>query len=145
MTTATVAVTLARLRRAKHGSRDLDADVFEALGLGWRVKRAPERDGGIAWRYFENSRWHVLPNVTTRVDDALRLLPVGCGAKIVVTWDRLADAIVFDPVTGEEWDQVGLRRDARGRRRPLAEFVRTFKHAATPALALCAAILHARS
>lgn len=143
MTTATVAVTLARLRRAKHGSRDLDADVFEALG--WRVKRAPERDGGIAWRYFENSRWCVLPNVTTRVDDALTLLPVGCGAKIVVTLDKLADAIVFDPVTGEEWDQVGLLRDARGRRRPLAEFARTFRHAATPALALCAAALQARS
>lgn len=45
----------ARLRRAKHGSRDLDADVFEALG--WRVKRAPETPRGVGWRYFKDSRW----------------------------------------------------------------------------------------
>lgn len=60
-----------RLCNSVHGSRDLDADMFEAFG--YEVTRAPVKLNGICWRYKPRfSRWLALPRVSTSIDDAIR-------------------------------------------------------------------------
>lgn len=63
---------LDRLKKAKEGSRELDAQIAKACGaeagrigkIGWRMRRRGQR-----WRY--------LPRYTDQVDDALLLIPEG--------------------------------------------------------------------
>lgn len=67
-----------RLRKARAGSRELDADVMEALG--YRVVREAVNHRGIAWRYQRrphrrgiNHRgyWEALPMLTRSLDAAI--------------------------------------------------------------------------
>lgn len=61
-----------KLKKAKEGSRELDAQIAKAFGaeagrigkIGWRLRRPGQR-----WRY--------LPRYTTCLDDALSLVPDG--------------------------------------------------------------------
>jgi hypothetical protein len=55
-----------RLTKARHGSRELDADFYEALGH--RVKRQ------YYWKCFDGTsrRWCALPNPSTDIKDAIR-------------------------------------------------------------------------
>jgi len=64
-----------RLDRAKAGSIDLNADIYEALGH--RVKRARTTPEGITYRWFnpESSRWQVMLDLTGDFEAALTLLP----------------------------------------------------------------------
>lgn len=57
------------------GSRDLDADIYEAVGF--RVKRTPEHrvigKVGRTWAYLAAGRWVAMGNVTTDLTDTVRL------------------------------------------------------------------------
>ena len=120
-----------RLERATEGSRGLDARV--GIAANGKMLRHPNVRGSWIW-----------PHYTTSIDAALTLVPEGWGAKITIPKGRSGAASVFDPSNGEEWGQNGLLQDRAGNRPDLIEFSRTFKHAATPALALCIAALKAR-
>lgn len=58
------------LNLARHGDRDIDADI--AVSFGRRVKRAG------SWRWFNETtrRWEALPHWSSDIDAALDLLPV---------------------------------------------------------------------
>jgi len=72
-----------KLRLARHGSRDLDADILEALGAS--VKRGPvrrENRWGVvrtsqAWkhRWGDRGAWRSNPRLTTSLDSALSFEP----------------------------------------------------------------------
>lgn len=58
-----------KFEKARVGSRDLDADFYEALGF--RVKRE------FYWKWFseETRRWCSLCHPTTSIDDAVSKIP----------------------------------------------------------------------
>lgn len=66
---------LAELKSVPVGNRNLDADVYEAVGF--RVKRTPEHRVigkiGRTWAYLSDSRWIAMGHVTTDLTDAVRL------------------------------------------------------------------------
>lgn len=118
-----------RIEGARVGSRDLDADIYEALG--YEVKRHPEHYGGRSfsrsWAYLRNSRWESMSKPSTSVDAALalaeRVLPGLTDYRIERDHGQHYARLVLDMPT----EIVGFKSDA-----------------ATPALALCAAILRAK-
>lgn len=123
---------VSRLEGAVVGSRELDADIYEAMGF--EVKRRAKHYGGRrfsrAWAYLRDSRWEAMGHLTTSVDAALslagRVLP-GCCFRVQKTLPA-EEGYVRKPF----WATVG----------PSGE--QETSHAATPALALCAAILKAK-
>lgn len=58
-----------RLRNSAHGSRDLDADMFEAFS--YEVVRQRVKPRGIAWRYKTRNLWVALPAITSSIDWAI--------------------------------------------------------------------------
>lgn len=121
---------IADLERAGRGSRDLDADVYEALGH--LVKRTATINDygrrGQSWRYWPISpdgspRWLAMRNLTTSMDDAISLVPESLGW----TADHAPGQRPRAYVSG-----LGNVEIAGG-------------EAATPALALCIAALKARA
>lgn len=111
------------LEGAEGGSRELDADIYEALGF--EVKRRAEWLGGRrftrAYAFLRDSRWEAMGHLTTSVDDAMRLI------RRPGDWWRI--------------DQTGARQF-----QAVISSKGESNHAfcATPALALCAALLRAR-
>lgn len=68
-----------RVEKATGPDRELDADIYEALGYevkrrserveeGWRVRRT------VDWRYLDGSRWLAMDYLTASVDADLALL-----------------------------------------------------------------------
>ena len=68
-----------RVEKATGPDRDLDADIYEALGYevkrrserveeGWRVRRT------VDWRYLDGSSWLAMDYLTGSVDAALALV-----------------------------------------------------------------------
>lgn len=109
-----------RLEAASYPSRELDADVYEALG--YMVKRAPQYRRQIAWQYRKDgTRWESMRRLTASLDDALSMVPNG--------WAWTAHS------TGTVTLAKGLAR------RPIVNGFST----ATPALGACAAVLKARA
>lgn len=67
---------IAKLQAATQGSRDLDADIYEALGVAVIRHRIPRT--GITWRWRGSdlgARWQAMRYLTTSLDDALSLAP----------------------------------------------------------------------
>ena len=108
---------LQRLHAAPSGSRELDLAVFEALGWKWR----PNPIRGFLLLPDGSLAPDIAP--TRSVDDALSLVPEGWWRKLVQHND------------GHGYASIG----------PTAETAKfRCEHAATPALALCIAILLSR-
>jgi hypothetical protein len=109
---------------ADQGSADLNADIYEALG--YRVVRAPQKPGGIYWRFRGlgklsneyHSHWEVQQDFTRSLDAAVTLAPKGC----IWSVHQSGSASCMDGVGGDNWTR-----------------------AKTTPLALCAAILRARA
>lgn len=129
-----------RLEKASEGSRELDAAIWEAAtGEVWSFPFGePDRAG--PWVpahpvFPDIAAWVVVPSITTSVDDAL--------------------ALVERALPGWLWDVTTITTSFGGQRRPSATVMRpdhpegdeidTCGGAATPALALCAAILKAKA
>ncbi|WP_421581100.1 hypothetical protein [Shinella sp. M31] len=75
-----------RLVSAQGPQRELDADVYEALG--YPVKRFPVRNGhrrSRSWSYLDGNRWLAMASLTASLDDALALVDMilpGCGVSV---------------------------------------------------------------
>lgn len=73
----TIESCIAALAASPKGSRNLDADVYEALGFP--VKREPKFAGrhlvDKAWSFLEGSRWKAMLHFSTSIEDALTLVP----------------------------------------------------------------------
>lgn len=102
---------------ANSGSHDLNADIYEALG--YDVIRSPRTPGGIYWRYRgfglldrSPSRWEVQRDFSRSIDDA---------ATLAGGWFKL------EPDSLRGWRALGK--------------MGAWRHAATPALAVCSAAL----
>jgi len=111
---------ISKLKQANAGSRDLDADFFEALGH--RVVRAAATRH--SWRYLDGRYWYALPMVTVDLDDITRF-----ATRAGLTWS------------------VGVWRKDAGQAHvhwPSDREIHYCMHyAATPALALAVAVLRA--
>lgn len=97
------------------GDRELDADIYEALGFA--VKRSGR---GFAWRYFSQSRGLAMRNYTGSIEDALTLAPDWVNSWKLASYANCATAEIsgVDDCAGGE--------------------------ARTPALAICVAALRGR-
>jgi len=75
-----------RLASAQGPHRDLDADVYEALG--YQIKRYAVRNGhrrSRSWSYLDGKRWLAMSRLTASLDDALALVDMilpGCGVSV---------------------------------------------------------------
>lgn len=106
-----------RVEAAEAGSFDLDKAILAALGYTWR--------GMAYWYHDDTHTWPGSVTLTRSIDAALQLVPEG--------WDWLREA--WDTMTvypERDRDSIDHDRDCTGK-------------AATPALAICAAALRARS
>lgn len=67
-----------KIQNSRIGSRDLDADFYEAMGF--EVQRASR------WKWFnrETRRWTSMSRPTQSIDDAVSKIPEG--------WERMVDA-----------------------------------------------------
>lgn len=123
-----LAALVGRLERAECGSRELTADIYEALG--YRVKRSlADHEGKIAFRYFHDSRWLGMRDLTTNLADSLCLLPAGAWW-IVAAGQTRPD----EPLYGAQ-----IRRPVIGTDEILGEG----EHRSSPELAFCIAALMA--
>ncbi len=123
-----------RCEKAERGSRDLDADIYEALGF--EVKRTPRlsenrwggKRYGRSWAFLRGSRWEAMRSYSTSLDAALALTGKD-------TFWRLGN-------DGEGPDVAAFKATITSGDGPTLAFHDAV--AATPALALCAAALRAR-
>ena len=118
---------IAKLEAATEGSRELDADIYEAIGC--EVVRARKSRRGLNWCYrghFPHGwlaiRWEKMNHLTTSIDAALTLVPEGMFWSI----DSSGSAYICQLDSG---GQRGSVRVGDGE---------------SPALALCIAALKAR-
>lgn len=143
---------ISRLEAAREGSRELDGDIAEALGI-YRIERGAEGtwatpvDAPVA-RFECDAEIHWVwssecPHYTTSVDDAMTLLPEGMSADLHIGPRGMAnDAIVYE--RKHSIDEQGRRvttfhpHEARAAREGKI-------HWNTPALAFCIACLRARA
>jgi hypothetical protein len=107
---------ISKLKQANAGSRDLDADFFEALG--YRVVRSTATRH--SWRYLAGRYWYALPSVTTDLT-AIARRATGAGLLWSVSQLRQGGDAIAD------WPRE--HRD------------RCMTYAATLPLALCAVVL----
>ena len=116
-----------RLEAAEGGSRELDAEIFRAIG--GTVKDVTEAGGHKHKRWIDADgvRWQSDATLfSLSLDAALQLVPAGCAWRVSQRLDnRKPDAVI-------------QRRDGKGGFDVWEE-----TEAATPALALCAACLRA--
>jgi hypothetical protein len=114
---------ITRLKAVPEGSRELDAEIAEAvIWLPGRAKHLQEAGRGL----YETAQG-LCARFTTSLDAALTLVPEGWEASIVVEADGSGSARV--------WERLG---DTSSSRTQIYE-------AAGPALALCIAALKARA
>lgn len=125
-----IAQTVESLKAARFGSRDLDADFFEALGYPV-IRYNPGR--GHSWRKQnpETNRWEALSNVTTSLDAIVRQVPPGW------YWNAARRDTPLGVLTGEGYVRNKFLVSVPGS-------VGFDEFAHTPELALCAAVLQAR-
>jgi hypothetical protein len=78
----TLPALIAQLTAATAGSRELDADIYEALGC--EVIRMPRNGRGYAWKYRGQGpsgriadRWESMQELSTSLDAAMTLVPEG--------------------------------------------------------------------
>lgn len=100
-----IRAVIARLEAATEGSRELDGDIYEALG--YRVKRSPDVPKGWrhrttrAWAFLRDSRWESIRHLTTSLDAALTLVPEGYSWEIAHSpYGNASRATVWDSRAG---------------------------------------------
>lgn len=112
-----------RLKAANDGSRELDADIYEAMGF--EVKRRAEWQGGRrfsrSYAFLRDSRWEAMAHLTTSLDDGMRL---------AASFNPAGAPYITLSTGGENTASVSFRPRENG-----------FASAATLPLALCIAIL----
>ena len=112
---------ISKLKAATEGSRELSDEVLLALG-----RMTPQRMYQLAGH---DDPYVVVPNPTVSVDDALKLVPGGS------RW-RIGHTTINPAGPAEMWATLAIQRGGR-----LSAMVADGTTAATPALALCIAIL----
>lgn len=137
----TISSLIKRLEEAESGSRELDADIYEAIG--YEVKRHSKRVSGAyttrttkAFCYLDGGRWLAMDHLSTSLDAAVAL-----AGRLLPGW-RIENLC--------EWDHAVLRERGpwmcdlveRGKDCTSGKSAKC-AHAPTPALALCLATLRA--
>ena len=74
-----------RVESATEGSRELDADVYEAFGN--EVIRHPKHINGRAWKYRPGyGPWPAMERFTTSLDAVMSLMPEGYAVTNMMIW-----------------------------------------------------------
>ncbi len=90
-----------RCEKASEGSRNLDADIYEAMGL--EVLRVPGCPRAIGWRHRPGRGcWQSMQRLTTSLDAAMTLVPDGfkwrCGYSRHI--DHVAEVVDYNSHKG---------------------------------------------
>jgi len=122
-----------RIAAAPSGSRDLNADIYAALG--YEVLRTPRKPRGLAWCYRGTGplgvagRWRGQLDLTTSTNAAMRLIPEGWPEVAIVSDNSCWRVDLGKPTTdGCYYDEADM----------------AMSYGATPELAICGAALKAR-
>lgn len=137
-----IAELIAKLDRASGPDRELDAGIWEHLGLAPKYDNSKNNyghwhyRGGGDYHYSDDSPWgrnQLAPFYTSSIDAAMTLVPDGYGWSVSQpNATALASGLLKKntPVTAEVQHGIGSRYVVAG---------------ATPAIALCIAALKARA
>lgn len=132
-----ISQVIKRLQAASRGDRDLDADIYAALG--YRVRRIMGA-GRRSWVVIPSheSYWQSMDRPTTSLDDAVRLLPSG--------W-RVESLQFGGTIAERDYCHCELGRDYAIAGRDLSDdeiIEMAANNLATAPLAICVAALKAR-
>lgn len=119
----------ARIERAEGPDRALDAEI--AVAVGWRVlyDKSDPNDAEPYYQPVPEMSWRAVPHCTASIDAAMQLVPNG--------W-KLRQMHFNAPCADDRKWHLNLRGGKEGEDRFVGR-------GSTPALALCAAAIRARS
>ncbi|RRY08833.1 hypothetical protein [Brucella anthropi] len=137
-----ISSTIKKLDEARFGSRDLDADVYEALG--YEVKREAVSVPGFyrkstrAWAYKNGSRWYSMQRLTDSIEDALSIFKRELPGYSRLMWDHPEECHV------ETFKLGPLERMQDGRMTRNRFDLVSVEQAPSLAIALCIALLRTK-